>query len=86
VVPELPTDTSSACGEKVPAPPVTLQPSPAGSTLAPSARSAWTVNVTWRAAVRCVMKLSPSASAASISARWAWYFDGGMVSSPASGA
>src|SRR5690349_12666136 len=85
VVPELPTDTSSLCGAKLPAPPATRQPSPADPILTPNPRSAWTVKVTWRAALRCVIVLSPSASAASISARWAWYLDGGIVSSPTSG-
>ena len=83
-MPELPTETSSLTGENCP--PVTRHPVPAFSIFVPSARSAWTVNVTCRAEVRSTIVLWPGASAASISARWAWYFDGGIASSPTSGA
>ena len=84
MVPELPTDTSSLTGEN--RPPVTRHPDPTDSIFVPSARSACTVKVTWRAAVRSTIVLCPGASAASISARWAWYLDGGIASSPTSGA
>ncbi len=83
-MPELPTDTSSPTGENPP--PVTRHPDPTLSIRVPSARRAWTVNATCRAAVRSTIVLCPGASAASISARWAWYFDGGIASSPTSGA
>src|SRR5579863_5096120 len=85
VVPELPTETSSWRGEK-PAAPLTFQWRPLELMSTPSPRSACTVKLTCRASVRSAIVLSPGASAASISARWAWYLDGGMMISPSSGA